>query len=61
MGSGCSSVGRVVTSNPRGLRFKSNHWPNFVMEFTNLLLTVEKAEINNEEAGDGHNHETYNC
>ena len=25
-GSGCGSVGRAVTSDTRGVRFKSSHW-----------------------------------
>ena len=30
MGSGCSSVGRVVASNSRGRRFESSHWQKFI-------------------------------
>ena len=30
-GSGCSLVGRVVTSDARGPQFKSSHWQIFIM------------------------------
>ena len=31
MGSGGGSVGRAVASNSSGLRFKSSHWQNLIL------------------------------
>ena len=42
MGSGCGSVGRVVASDTRGLRFKSNHCQKYF--WTSLLSTVLKSQ-----------------
>ena len=41
--SGCGSVGRVVASDTRGLRFESSHRQNFIHVFT--INCVEKTKI----------------
>ena len=46
LGSCCGSVGRVVTADARGLRFKSSHWQTFISDI--YLFTVnciEKTKI----------------
>ena len=47
MGSDCRSVGRAVTSDARGPRFKSSHWQNFIIDiylFTLNLLRRQKIK-----------------
>ena len=41
MGSGCGSVGRVVTSDTRGLQFEASYRQNFIWNIC-LLSTVFK-------------------
>ena len=48
-GSGCGTVGSVVASNSRGLRFESSHQQYFIMN----IFTVEKTKIKKKEAGNG--------
>ena len=49
MSSGCSSVGRAVTSDTIDQRFEFRHQQNIIK--THLLPTVEKSKINEKEAG----------
>ena len=52
-GSGCDSVGRVVASDTRGLRFESRHRQIFIEHlFTNVNYIV-KTKIKEKEAGNG--------
>ena len=48
-GSGCGSVGRVVASKTRGLRFESRHRQNFNL----IVFTLVEKTIIKKEAGYG--------
>ena len=50
VGSGCGSVGRVVTSDARGPLFDSSHWQLLYPTFICVLSTVgiEKTKIKKE-------------
>ena len=48
-GSGCGSVGRVVASKTRGLRFESSHRQNFNL----IVFTLVEKTIIKKEAGYG--------
>ena len=49
-GSGCGSVGRVVTSDTRDPRFESSHWRTFSEQlFT--VNSVEKSKIKKKRPG----------
>ena len=43
-GSDCGSVGRVVTSETRGLTFESCHWQNFTMNIFTLNCWKDKQK-----------------
>ena len=49
-GSGCGSVGRVVASNSRGLRFESSLRQKFILNFY-CQLCIEKTKIKEKRPG----------
>ena len=56
MGSGCGSVGRVVTSNTRGPRFESSHRQIYFIHWTFVYcqLCIEKTKITKKRPGMAH-------
>ena len=52
LGSGCGSVGRAVTSNPRGPRFESSLRQKFI-EHLPTIKCIERTKIKEEEAWNG--------
>ena len=52
MGSGCGTVGRVVASGSRGLRFESSHRQKFILNNVYCQL-YWKDENKEKEAGKG--------
>ena len=52
-GSGCGSVGRVVASNSRGLRFESSLRQKFILNFY-CQLCIEKTKIKEKRPGLAH-------
>ena len=55
MGSGCGSVGRAVTSDTRGPRFKSSHKQKskFILNICLLSIVYWKDENKEKEVGYG--------
>ena len=53
MGSGCGSVGRLVTSDTRSPRFESSHQLNSIQNMFLRLGNCSKVENKEKEVGNG--------
>ena len=54
LGSGCSSVGRAVASDTRGLRFESSHQQTFLYWTLFTVNCLEKTKIKKKRTGMAH-------